>query len=347
MPLSIVDVAKAAGVSHMTVSRVLNRNRGVRPENVAAVMKAVAELGYLLPRRKPGPKPKSRRKQARKVLLVVPHGPDTGAGFLSTRQGQDVLGGITHVADSRNIDVEIIPHAFNSQPVDVADADGMILITPIDAPAVPLAGMGPEFPLVVLPQNAPASPSCDCVSANEQMTGELAVEHLLAQGCTRIALITTDPNQAGTGDVYRGFRLTAERRDVPYDYVGPIAYHADGPDGPPVVDASPQTLVKQLASLKRTPDGLAVGVLSISDLYDALRQHGLEPVRKDPRPGKSVVIITPSVGELLTNPVTPMPHLLTYERLPAGRALLELLLRRIERPDSPVTHILIGPSVLQ
>ena len=92
MGVSIIEVAKAAGVSHMTVSRVLNHSRGVRPENVAAVMKAVEELGYVAPRRKPGPKPKRRRKKGRTILLVVQSNPalvgDPRNDFLTWPFGQ-------------------------------------------------------------------------------------------------------------------------------------------------------------------------------------------------------------------------------------------------------------------
>ena len=106
MGVSIVDVAKAAGVSHMTVSRVLNRSRGVRPETVTAVMKAVEELGYVAPRRKPGPKPK-RRKKLRKVLLVAPRDPGpAGKGFLDSAYGQALLAGVNQVADRHRLEVE-------------------------------------------------------------------------------------------------------------------------------------------------------------------------------------------------------------------------------------------------
>ncbi|GAA3334693.1 LacI family DNA-binding transcriptional regulator [Curtobacterium albidum] len=42
----VVDVARAAGVSHVTVSRVLNGHTSVRPETRARVEAAMAELGY-------------------------------------------------------------------------------------------------------------------------------------------------------------------------------------------------------------------------------------------------------------------------------------------------------------
>lgn len=44
--ITIRDVAKLAGVSLATVSRVLNKSAAIRPATQAAVIKAVAELGY-------------------------------------------------------------------------------------------------------------------------------------------------------------------------------------------------------------------------------------------------------------------------------------------------------------
>lgn len=45
-PPSMADVAARAGVSHQTVSRVLNDHPSVRPETRARVVDAIAELGY-------------------------------------------------------------------------------------------------------------------------------------------------------------------------------------------------------------------------------------------------------------------------------------------------------------
>src|SRR5215467_4946731 len=42
----MVDVARRAGVSHQTVSRVLNNHPHVRPETRAGVLAAIADLGY-------------------------------------------------------------------------------------------------------------------------------------------------------------------------------------------------------------------------------------------------------------------------------------------------------------
>ena len=44
---TIYDVARRAGVSAKTVSRVLNNDAPVKPQTREAVQKAIAELGYI------------------------------------------------------------------------------------------------------------------------------------------------------------------------------------------------------------------------------------------------------------------------------------------------------------
>jgi hypothetical protein len=51
---SMIDVAALAGVSHQTVSRVLNTPSAVRPDTRERVEAAIKELGY---RRTPAPDP--------------------------------------------------------------------------------------------------------------------------------------------------------------------------------------------------------------------------------------------------------------------------------------------------
>ena len=45
---SIMDVAKRAGFSHMTVSRVMNNHAGVSPKTRARVLRVAEEMGYRL-----------------------------------------------------------------------------------------------------------------------------------------------------------------------------------------------------------------------------------------------------------------------------------------------------------
>jgi len=287
---------------------------------------------------------------AGKVLLVVPSRPDQPSNpsevFLSSPFGQQVVAGIDEVADRQRVQVDIVTPTLGNGPVDTQGADGLILVPQLGRLAEPLADVN-GLAQVVLAQRSPTRPSCDCVAVNDYMGGEMAVEFLLAQGCTRLAVVTSAPEEAQPLERTYGYRRTALRHDVPAYYVGPVTYRADGPDGRPVIDGSVKTLVDQLMALPQVPDGLAVGVPSMKDFYHELRSRGIEPARKDPRPGKSVVVLASATVELRRNPVKPMPHLISYSGLATGQRLLEQLLRRIGHPDDPVAHILIAPSMLE
>ena len=71
MPIS--EVAKLAGVSSSTVSRVINNHPSVAPETVTSVRNAMQQLGYAPSERRPGPKPsfRSRTGTANIAFLVL------------------------------------------------------------------------------------------------------------------------------------------------------------------------------------------------------------------------------------------------------------------------------------
>lgn len=66
---SIVDVAKRAGVSPATVSRVLNGSSLVTPETKQKVLAIADQLGYSLAARRPGPKPGQTSRKKKGVFI--------------------------------------------------------------------------------------------------------------------------------------------------------------------------------------------------------------------------------------------------------------------------------------
>src|SRR5689334_4635497 len=103
--MSIVSVAKRAGVSVATVSRVLNDLDNVRAETVEQVRTAMQEIGYTPPRVRRGPKGGRRR--------VIPAGMRTGQIAVLTLGGlqnwlqlpvmTSVVAGITRAAKEMDI----------------------------------------------------------------------------------------------------------------------------------------------------------------------------------------------------------------------------------------------------
>src|SRR5271165_6388674 len=71
--MSISTVAKFAGVSTSTVSRVINKHSRVSPTTERSVREAMRELGYSPSDRRPGPKSGNRLKTEKKraAFLVL------------------------------------------------------------------------------------------------------------------------------------------------------------------------------------------------------------------------------------------------------------------------------------
>lgn len=88
--MTIIEVAKRAGVSKATVSRVINQRGNVASETVRAVQKAMEETNYLPPiprpgRRKTSNPPVARPQKLSAFALVMPK--VEGALFPSVQQG--------------------------------------------------------------------------------------------------------------------------------------------------------------------------------------------------------------------------------------------------------------------
>ena len=89
MPLmSMNDVAKLVGVSHVTVSRVVNGQPGVSEATARKVRRAMKSLGYVPrpPNRRPGPRRRtpSRKRAAQIAMLMLDEEAMLHAHFLQT-----------------------------------------------------------------------------------------------------------------------------------------------------------------------------------------------------------------------------------------------------------------------
>src|SRR5205809_1257762 len=89
--MSIGKVAKLAGVSSSTVSRVINNHPRVAPETALTVRRAMQTLGYTPSDRRPGPKPSTRTRSAADIAFLV-----LGtSGNRATPAFQDLLRGVS------------------------------------------------------------------------------------------------------------------------------------------------------------------------------------------------------------------------------------------------------------
>lgn len=113
---SIADVAKAAGVSTATVSRVFNKRDSVHPETRSHVMAAADKIGFQLSDRRPGPKPPAKELrpvirffhfideeteggvETNKTLVMIKHGVEAATEEAGFRSVYDVCSSEDNIA---------------------------------------------------------------------------------------------------------------------------------------------------------------------------------------------------------------------------------------------------------
>ena len=186
----MVDVARRAGVSHQTVSRVLNNPASVRPATRERVLAAIEELGY-------------RRNMAARALVTDSsrmigvmtafshfYGPasTTAAIELAARRSNyGTLVTSLQVGDEEEID-EALGFLVNR------GVDGLIAVAPSTGIARAAGRTARGVPMVVVADGFAPSEHIHVVSVDQGLGAGMAVRHLAGRGRSRIAHI------AGPGD---------------------------------------------------------------------------------------------------------------------------------------------------
>ena len=170
------DVARLAGVSHMTVSRVLNEPWRVRSATRERVESAIAALGY-----RPNSAARSLvTKRSRTIGVVALN--TTLFGPASTLHGIEEAardaGYYVSVASADRLTHDALRaavHRLTSQSVD-----GMVVIAPLRSAAQVVDALDPSVPAVsVEGVELEVIPS---VAVDQHLGARLAVEHLLSLG---------------------------------------------------------------------------------------------------------------------------------------------------------------------
>lgn len=201
MRITIRDVARRAGVSAMTVSRVLNRQPRVSEEARLRVEKAVAELGYV--------PPAAARRTAKTIGVVVP---DIANPFftLVVRGAEDVAwsNGLHVVLCNTQGDLE--RERGHLDDLLAFRVDG-VLIAPVSDRSAPrlreLRRRGVPFVLV---DRSVRGFSGDLVQGDSTAGARALVEHLIERGHRRIAMIAEPTDVSTSRDRVLGYREALE-----------------------------------------------------------------------------------------------------------------------------------------
>jgi LacI family transcriptional regulator/LacI family repressor for deo operon, udp, cdd, tsx, nupC, and nupG len=195
---TIRDVARHAGVGVGTVSRVLNGSSSVSEDADVRVRRAVEELGY-------------RRSQiARSLSVGRSHALGVVAPFFTTPSVIERLRGVVDRLAEKDYDVVLFSVENSQQRSDALRdfarrdrVDGLLVISlPLDDDEI-VSLRRDQLPVVLIDVGHPELPH---VVIDDVRGGELAAEHLLAKGHTRIGFVGDAPDAA------LGFTSSERRR---------------------------------------------------------------------------------------------------------------------------------------
>lgn len=180
--VTIRDVAALAGVSHQTVSRVINGSERVLPETKARVEAAIAELDY-----RPNAIAQSMAKGRSGILACI--APNlTDYTFASLINGAEI--------EARQHGYFLLSASAPDENTFVALMDELITSRRTEALMVinPFADgrythLPPDFP-VVFGGARPREDATNSVALNDEAVGLAATDHLLQLGYREIGLIT-------------------------------------------------------------------------------------------------------------------------------------------------------------
>ncbi|SEM05180.1 LacI family DNA-binding transcriptional regulator [Streptacidiphilus jiangxiensis] len=184
--VTLVDVAKVAGVSRATVSRVVNGNASVAPSLRESVERAIAETGYT-------PNLAARSLVTRTTGSIALAVSDMSAGqiFADPFFGR-VVSGVTQAVRPRG--VQVVLAIVDDEPsrrqlinfLRQGHVDGVVLVSTHSDDPLPAALAEAKVPAVLFARPSEPLP-ISFVELDQRAGVFLAVDHLVALGRRRIA----------------------------------------------------------------------------------------------------------------------------------------------------------------
>ncbi|WP_027345123.1 LacI family DNA-binding transcriptional regulator [Hamadaea tsunoensis] len=172
----MMDVARLAGVSHQTVSRVLNEHPNVAERTRLRVRAAIAELGY-----RPNRAARALVTGKSQVIGVVAqnstlYGP--AATLAALAQAASSSGFTVSVESVRTLERRPVTDAINHH-LDQRVA-GLVVIAPVAEASEALDGLPDDIPLVCV--DGDPERETDLVTVDQELGGYAATKHLLDAG---------------------------------------------------------------------------------------------------------------------------------------------------------------------
>lgn len=250
------DVARAAGVSLMTVSRVINNKGDVNSETRQRILEIISKLGY----RPSGIARSLATKETYTIGLVVP---DVSNPFFA-----DITQGVEHLAHSNGYHVFLCNSGEDPerelamiQSLEEKRVDGLILCSS-RLEEEKLIGIMANLPAVVLVNRRlqTAQDAFDTVNLDDEQCGRIVARHLIQSGHHAIGFLAGPPISYSGAGRRKGFLAALQEAGIePLD--GWISHCQPSVEGGYKATHSLLAMYPQLTALFCFNDLVAVGAL--------------------------------------------------------------------------------------
>src|SRR5215212_1436161 len=345
--MSIVDVAKRAGVSVATVSRVINQFPGVSPRTAKQVRAAMKELLYVPSPIRPGPKPGSRRTSKLKVgvgAIVVLTVGQPSRDWLTLPMMASIFAGITTASVQRGLKLMVAEMANASKISDLISGkqvDGAIVFWSSHLGAGNFEELRSHgVPLVRLMGAIDGPAEVDHVTTDNMAVGRLAHQHLQSHGCTDVAFITEFPSWPLMR--LRGQAFANSARDAGHRMTSYVV----GTDGAseiyrPRVHMAPtlEELIDKLAAKTPRPTGIFSSTDRLTTkLYPLLESRGMFP-------GRDIQVVSCDNQEAMLSLLRPRPASVDLRPETIGQLAVARLIHRLQYPEEAALQIQVPPAL--
>jgi DNA-binding LacI/PurR family transcriptional regulator len=321
--VTLEEVAKVAGVSRATASRVVNGVPSVDESIREAVKRAIVDTGYL-------PNPAARSLVTRRADAVALVLPDEDRMLGDPFFGR-VVRGVMSVTEPAGVHLVLTTTGADTRSRVASDVgrgrlDGVILIHTDPHDPLPRLLVDGRFPVVL--SSRPVRPlPITYVDVNQTEGAALAARHLRAAGRRRVATIAGPQHTSAGQDRLSGFRAALGDPDTVW-VEGDFTY---------------QSGTEAMAALLSRHPGLD-GVFAASDL---MAQGALTVLRAA---GRRVPEDVAVVGFDDSSAALACEPRLTTVRQPVedmAAEMARLLLRQIDDPATPTTKVIFEPSLIR
>ncbi|MDR7267927.1 LacI family transcriptional regulator [Pelomonas saccharophila] len=337
-PATVMDVARLAGVSMMTVSRVVNGEATVRPTTRIKVQAAVAALNYT-------PNPSARKLAGSRPILLGLLYSDARAGYLS-----GFMLGLLSKLSLRHVQLNAQYCDANSDGAQAVAAmlangiNGLILPPPFcdSQPLLDLIARS-GTPAVTVSAGQPV-PNCYGVSIDDYKAAYEMTRHLLALGHQRLGFIRGDPGQSSSERRLAGFRAAVAEAglDTAHDIQmvqGRFTYHSG-------LDAAEQLLSsnQRPSAIFASNDDMAAATVAVAHRLGLYVPSDLTVAGFDDAPLATTIwpeltTVRQPIGEMASAAVDMLVrHIRAWRngvKLPFGQQMMEHALIRRQSDAAP------------